>query len=101
MNFKALFFEIEVFLHKIYYTLLKLIKMAKKKRNLDIEIKTKKVNINIERKDGKLDVEIDTPAIDVSVEKDAENLEVEVKAENKLVEKIANVIIRKITKQRK
>ena len=101
MSFNALFFEIQVLLLKLYRSLLKLIKMAKKKRNLDIEIKTKKVNIDIERKDGKLSVEVDTPAIDVSVEKDAENLEVEVKAENKLVGKIANVIIRKITKERK
>jgi hypothetical protein len=75
--------------------------MAKKKKDLNINIDTKKVDVKILRKNGKLDVEIDTPAIDVSVEKDAENLEVEVKAENKLVEKIANVIIRKITKQRK
>jgi hypothetical protein len=103
MSFNALFFEIQVFVLKIYFKFLNQIKMAKKKRNLDIEIKTKKVNIDIERKDGKLTVDVDTPIIDAHIEKD-EELKVEIQADENLnpnLKKVVNTIVRKIVKSRK
>lgn len=103
MSFNALFFEIQVFVLKIYFKFLNQIKMAKKKRNLDIEIKTKKVNIDIERKDGKLTVDVDTPIIDAHIEKD-EELKVEIQADENLnpnIKKVVNTIVRKIVKSRK
>lgn len=103
MSFNVLFFEIQVFVLKIYFKFLNQIKMAKKKRNLDIEIKTKKVNIDIERKDGKLTVDVDTPIIDAHIEKD-EELKVEIQADENLnpnIKKVVNTIVRKIVKSRK
>lgn len=77
--------------------------MAKKKKDLNINIDTKKVDVKISRKDGKLDVEIDTPIIDAHIEKD-EELKVDIKADESLkpnVQNVVNTIIRKIVKSRK
>lgn len=77
--------------------------MAKKKKDLNINIDTKKVDVKISRKDGKLTVDVDTPIIDAHIEKD-EELNVDIKADESLkpnVQNLVNTIVRKIVKSRK
>ena len=73
--------------------------MAKKKRNLDIHIDTKNIDIDIVRKDGKLNVDVDTKHLDVQLEKDAENVDLKIEGDGKIAEVIGNGI-RNILKKR-
>lgn len=66
--------------------------MAKKKKDLDISIDTKKVDINIVRKDGKTKVDIETPIADIDIEKDGKNTKVDVVTKTKAGVTILNVL---------
>ena len=48
-------------------------KPGRPKKNLNINIDTKKVDVNITRKDGKLDIKIDTPKVDVDIHREKGN----------------------------
>jgi DUF4097 and DUF4098 domain-containing protein YvlB len=57
-------------------------KTPKKKRDLDINIDTKNVDIKIKRKDGVTDVKVDTPKVDVDFYKDSDSKELKIDTEN-------------------
>jgi hypothetical protein len=57
-------------------------KTPKKKRDLDINIDTKNVDIKITRKDGVTDVKVDTPKVDVDFHKDSDSKELKIDTEN-------------------
>jgi hypothetical protein len=57
-------------------------KTPKKKRDLDINIDTKNVDIKIKRKDGITDVKVDTPKVDVNFHKDSDSKELKIDTEN-------------------
>ncbi len=71
-----------------------------KKKDLDISIDTKNIDIDIERKDGVFTADIDTKNVDVQIRKDAEGTKVDVQSEGKLGEFIGKIIARRITKKR-
>jgi DUF4097 and DUF4098 domain-containing protein YvlB len=56
-------------------------KTPKKKRDLDINIDTKNVDIKIKRKDGVTDVKVDTPKVDVDFYKDSDSKELKIDTE--------------------
>jgi hypothetical protein len=78
--------------------------MAKKKKDLDINLDTKNLDIHITRKDGVLDAELDTKNVDVKVHKEkGEKLDLDVDVTPEFGEKIIEalgVVIRKIIKNR-
>lgn len=75
--------------------------MAKKKKDIDINIDTKNVDIKIKRKNGKFEASVDTPIIDVEVTKDEENgLDVDVKADEQAPKILGQIITRIIKKSR-
>ena len=78
--------------------------MTKKKKDLDINLDTKNVDIHITRKDGVLDAELDTKNVDVKLhKKKGEKLDVDVDVTPEFREKIIEalgVVIRKIIKNR-
>lgn len=75
--------------------------MAKKKKDIDINIDTKNVDIKIKRKNGKFEASVDTPIIDVEITKDEENgLDVDVKADEKAPKILGQIIARIIKKSR-
>ncbi|CAB4142119.1 hypothetical protein UFOVP425_52 [uncultured Caudovirales phage] len=75
--------------------------MAKKKKDIDINIDTKNVDIKIKRKNGKFEASVDTPIIDVEITKDEENgLDVDVKADENAPKLIGQLIARIIKKSR-
>jgi len=47
-------------------------KPGRPKKNLNINIDTKKVDVKITRKDGVTDIKVDTPKVDVELHKDNE-----------------------------
>jgi hypothetical protein len=57
-------------------------KTPKKKRDLDINIDTKNVDVKIKRKDGVTDVKVDTPKVDVNFRKDSDSKELKIDTEN-------------------
>ena len=57
-------------------------KTPKKKRDLDINIDTKNVDVKITRKDGVTEVNVDTPKVDVDFHKDSDSKELKVDTEN-------------------
>lgn len=57
-------------------------KTPKKKRDLDINIDTKNVDVKIKRKDGVTDVKVDTPKVDVNFHKDSDSKELKIDTEN-------------------
>jgi hypothetical protein len=57
-------------------------KTPKKKRDLDINIDTKNVDIKIKRKDGITEVNVDTPKVDVYFRKDIDSKELKIDTEN-------------------
>jgi len=48
-------------------------KPGRPKKNLNIKIDTKKVDVNVTRKDGKTDIKIDTPKVDVDIHREKGN----------------------------
>jgi len=71
-----------------------------KKKDLDISIDTKNIDIDIERKDGVFTADIDTKNVDVQIRKDAEGTKIDVQSEGKLGQFIGKILARKITKKR-
>ncbi len=61
-------------------------KPGRPKKNLNINIDTKNVDVKISRKDGVTDVKVDTPKIDVQLHKDKENKSIKVDSEKVDVE---------------
>ena len=57
-------------------------KTPKKKRDLDINIDTKNVDVKIKRKDGITEVKVDTPKVDVNFRKDSDSKELKIDTEN-------------------
>jgi hypothetical protein len=57
-------------------------KTPKKKRDLDINIDTKNVDIKIKRKDGITEVKVDTPKVDIDFRKDSESKELKIDTKN-------------------
>jgi hypothetical protein len=53
-------------------------KPGRPKKNLNINIDTKNVDVKITRKDGVTDVKVDTPKIDLELHKDKDNKSVKV-----------------------
>jgi hypothetical protein len=78
--------------------------MAKKKKDLNINIDTKNIDVHITRKDGELNAELDTKNIDVKVrKKKGEKLDVDVETTPEFGEKVIKAVgiaIRNIAKRR-
>jgi hypothetical protein len=78
--------------------------MAKKKKDLNINIDTKNVDVHITRTDGELNAELDTKNIDVKVRKrKGEKLDLDVETTPEFGEKIIKAVgiaIRNIAKRR-
>lgn len=73
----------------------------KKKKDLDVNIDTKNIDIKISRKDGKLKAEIDTPIIDAQITKDEVNgLDVDVTVDEKAPKVLGKLLARIIRKSR-
>ena len=53
-------------------------KPGRPKKNLNINIDTKNVDVKITRKDGVTDVKVDTPKVDVELHKDKDNKSIKV-----------------------
>ena len=56
-------------------------KPGRPKKNLNINIDTKNVDIKITRKDGVTDVKVDTPKVDIELHKDKDNKSIKVDSE--------------------
>lgn len=56
-------------------------KPGRPKKNLNINIDTKKVDVKITRKDGVTDVNIDTPKVDVDIHREEGNNSVKIDSE--------------------
>lgn len=78
--------------------------MAKKKKDLDINLDTKNVDVKIIRKDEVLDASLDTKNLDIKIHKEkGKKAELDVDVTPELGEKIiqaVGVIIRKVIKNR-
>jgi hypothetical protein len=61
-------------------------KPGRPKKNLNINIDTKKVDVKITRKDGVTDIKVDTPKVDVELHKDKDNKSIKVDSEKVDVE---------------
>ncbi len=57
-------------------------KTPKKKRDLDINIDTKNVDVKIKRKDGITEVNVDTHKVDVDFRKDSDSKSLNIDTEN-------------------
>lgn len=75
-------------------------KKKKEKKDIDINIDTKNVDIKITRKDGKFKATLDTPLIDAEVTKDEEGLDIDVKADEQAPKVIGQILARIIKKKR-
>ncbi len=62
--------------------------MAKKKKDLNIDIDTKNVDIKVMRKDGKLHAEFDGKHIDVIIDKDENGTSIDFDGDGVIGEKI-------------
>jgi phage-related protein len=56
-------------------------KPGRPKKNLNINIDTKKVDIKITRKDGVTDIKVDTPKVDVELHKDNQGKSIKIDSE--------------------
>ena len=74
--------------------------MAKKKKDLDINVDTKNIDVKINRKDGKTKIEVDTNIVDVTIDNDGNESKVDIKVEEGLglAGKVLKSITRKIIK---
>ena len=48
-------------------------KPGRPKKNLNVNIDTKKIDVKITRKDGKTDIKIDTPKVDIDIHREKGN----------------------------
>ena len=72
----------------------------KKKKDLDIKIDTKNIDIHITRKDGKFEATLDTPLIDAEVTKDENGVDLDVRADEQAPKVIGQILARIIKKKR-
>ena len=56
-------------------------KQPKKKKDININIDTKNVDIKVTRKDGVTDVKVDTPKVDIDIHKEEGNNSVKIDSE--------------------
>jgi hypothetical protein len=56
-------------------------KTPKKKKDININIDTKNVDIKVTRKDGTTEVKVDTPKLDVQFNKDSDSKELKIDTE--------------------
>jgi phage-related protein len=56
-------------------------KPGRPKKNLNINIDTKKVDVKITRKDGVTDIKVDTPKVDVELHKDNQGKSIKIDSE--------------------
>ena len=56
-------------------------KPGRPKKNLNINIDTKKVDVKITRKDGVTDIKVDTPKVDVELHKDNQGKSITIDSE--------------------
>jgi phage-related protein len=56
-------------------------KTGRPKKNLNINIDTKKVDVKITRKDGVTDIKVDTPKVDVELHKDNQGKSIKIDSE--------------------
>ena len=61
-------------------------KPGRPKKNLNINIDTKNVDVKITRKDGVTDIKVDTPKVDVELHKDKDNKSIKLDSEKVDVE---------------
>ena len=61
-------------------------KPGRPKKNLNINIDTKNIDVKITRNDGVTDVKVDTPKIDVELHKDKDNKSIKIDSEKVDVE---------------
>jgi hypothetical protein len=61
-------------------------KPGRPKKNLNINIDTKNIDVKITRKDGVTDVKVDTPKLDVELHKDKDNKSIKIDSEKLDVE---------------
>jgi hypothetical protein len=61
-------------------------KPGRPKKNLNINIDTKNIDVKITRKDGVTDVKVDTPKVDVELHKDKDNKSIKIDSEKLDVE---------------
>lgn len=74
--------------------------MAKKKKDLDLKIDTKNVDVSVIRKDGKTKVEVDTNILDVTIDNTQDETKVDVKVEDGsgFLGKVAKTILKRSIK---
>jgi hypothetical protein len=72
----------------------------KKKKDLDIKIDTKNIDIHITRKDGKFEATLDTPLIDAELTKDENGVDLDVRADEQAPKIIGQILARIIKKKR-
>lgn len=72
----------------------------KKKKDLDIKIDTKNIDIHITRKDGKFEATLDTPIIDAELTKDENGVDLDVRADEQAPKVIGQILARIIKKKR-
>ena len=72
----------------------------KKKKDLDINIDTKNIDIHITRKDGKFEATLDTPLIDAELTKDENGIDLDVRAGEQAPKIIGQILARIIKKKR-
>lgn len=91
-------------------------KPGRPKKNLNINIDTKKVDVKITRKDGVTDIKVDTPKVDVDIHREKGNnnlkidsekvdvtidkgeIKVDVNEQSGLIGKIAKVLLKRFKK---
>ena len=91
-------------------------KPGRPKKNLNINIDTKKVDVKITRKDGVTDIKVDTPKIDVELNKDnqgkslkidsdkvdvtinKDEVKIDVNEQSGLIGKIAKILLKRFKK---
>jgi hypothetical protein len=75
--------------------------MAKKKKDLDVNVDTANADLKVTRKEGKTAIDLDTNVVDVHYEKDAEGKKLKVTVEpGAALNLVRNVLTRVINKKR-
>jgi hypothetical protein len=76
-------------------------KMAKKKKNVDVEIQVNDASLEIKRDETIKEVKLDTKNLDVKVTKTDDKIEVKVDAEKPILNLVGKILGRYITKRLK
>jgi hypothetical protein len=76
-------------------------KMAKKKKNVDVEIQVNDASLEIKRDETINEVKLDTKNLDIEVTKTDDKIEVKVDAEKPLLNFVGKILGRYITKKLK